>query len=232
MPFTPSEIKNKEFTKVKNGLEPAEASDYLNQLSHEIERLKDEKKQLEKVIEERDTNIKSYQQVHQSVSDALVQAQQAGEETKQAANKEAEAVISKAQAQADLIVNDAIEKARHLSFQTEDMKRQSKIFRSRFRMLVEAQLDLLKNDDWDYLLNYDIDAEQVTQENFQHLNSQDITPEEQLNAQAQQSESTVTSESDSQSTDSLSTSDATSTSEPVASEASVSQSESTSNTNK
>ena len=52
--------------------------------------------------------------------------------------------ISKAQAQADLIVNDAIEKARHLSFQTEDMKRQSKIFRSRFRMLVEAQLDLLK----------------------------------------------------------------------------------------
>ena len=127
---------------MKNGLEPAEVSDYLNQLSNEIERLKEEK-QLEKVIE-RDTNIKSYQQVHQSVSDALVQAQQAGEETKLAANKEAEAVISKAQAQADLIVNDAIEKARHLSFQTEDMKRQSKIFRSRFRMLVEAQLDLLK----------------------------------------------------------------------------------------
>ena len=94
---------------MKNGLEPAEVSDYLNQLSNEIERLKEEK-QLEKVIEERDTNIKSYQQVHQSVSDALVQAQQAGEETKLAANKEAEAVISKAQAQADLIVNDAIEK--------------------------------------------------------------------------------------------------------------------------
>ena len=57
--LTPSEIKNKEFTKVKNGLEPAEVSDYLNQLSNEIERLKEEKKQLEKVIEERDTNIKN-----------------------------------------------------------------------------------------------------------------------------------------------------------------------------
>lgn len=228
MPFTPSEIKNKEFTKVKNGLEPAEVSDYLNQLSNEIERLKEEK-QLEKVIEERDTNIKSYQQVHQSVSDALVQAQQAGEETKLVVNKEAEAVISKAQAQADLIVNDAIEKARHLSFQTEDMKRQSKIFRSRFRMLVEAQLDLLKNDDWDYLLNYDIDAEKVTQENFQHLNSQDITPEEQLSAQSQQSESVLASESNNSKTNSLSTSDATSTSENVTSQSSVSQSESTSN---
>ena len=145
------------------------------------------------------------------------------------ANKEAEAVISKAQAQADLIVNDAIEKARHLSFQTEDMKRQSKIFRSRFRMLVEAQLDLLKNDDWDYLLNYDIDAEKVTQENFQHLNSQDNTPEEQLSAQSQQSESVLASESNNSKTNSLSTSDATSTSENVTSQSSVSQSESTSN---
>ena len=73
-----------------------------------------------------------------------------GEETKQAATKEAEAVLSKAQVQADSIVNDAIEKARRLAFQTEDMKRQSK-FSSRFRMLVEAQLDLLKSEDWDYL---------------------------------------------------------------------------------
>ncbi|GGG86729.1 DivIVA domain-containing protein [Staphylococcus pragensis] len=218
MPFTPNEIKNKEFTKVKNGLEPAEVSDYLTQLSNEIERLKEEKKQLEKVVEERDTNIKSYQQVHQSVSDALVQAQQAGEQVKVAANKEAEATIAKAQAQADVIVNHAIEKARHLSFQTEDMKRQSKVFRSRFRMLVEAQLDLLKNDDWDYLLNYDIDAEQVTQENFQHLNKQDITPEEQLNAQNQQTDNT--------NVDTSATS--THTSESATSTTSISNSESTS----
>lgn len=223
MPFTPSEIKNKEFSRVKNGLEPTEVANYLDQLSTEIERLKEDKKQLEKVVEDRDTNIKSYQDVHQSVSDALIQAQKVGEETKLAANKDAEATLAKAQVQADKIVNDAIEKARRLSFQTEDMKRQSKIFRSRFRMLVEAQLDLLKNDDWDYLLNYDIDAEKVTQENFQHLNSQDITPEEQLSAQSQQSESVLASESNNSTTDSLSTS------ENVTSQSSVSQSESTSN---
>ena len=185
MAFTPNEIRNKEFTRVKNGLEPAEVSDFLTQLSNEIERLKEEKKQLEKVLEERDTNIKSYQDVHQSVSDALIQAQQAGEQTKIAATKESEAIISKAKAQADVIVNDAIEKARHLSFQTEDMKRQSKIFRSRFRMLVEAQLDLLKNDDWDYLLNYDLDAEQVTLEDIHHLNDNDLTPEERAMKESQ-----------------------------------------------
>ena len=224
MPFTPNEIKNKEFTRIKNGLEPAEVSDFLNQLSNEIERLKEEKKQLEKVIEERDTNIKSYQDVHQSVSDALIQAQQAGEQTKIAATKESEAIISKAKAQADVIVNDAIEKARHLSFQTEDMKRQSKIFRSRFRMLVEAQLDLLKNDDWDYLLNYDFDAEQVTQENIQHLNPQDVNP----NANSETSVSETTEDKQSINSNEIVT-DSTSTSESLSDSNNGLNSESTSN---
>ena len=185
MPFTPSEIKNKEFSRVKNGLEPTEVANYLDQLSTEIERLKEDKKQLEKVVEDRDTNIKSYQDVHQSVSDALIQAQKVGEETKLAANKDAEATLAKAQVQADKIVNDAIEKERRLSFQTEDMKRQSKVFRSRFRMLVEAQLDLLKSEDWDYLLNYDLDAEQVTLEDIHHLNDNDLTPEERAMKESQ-----------------------------------------------
>ena len=64
------------------------------------------------------------------------------------------------------------------------MKRQSKVFRSRFRM-VEAQLDLLKSEDWDYLLNYDLDAEQVTLEDIHHLNDNDLTPEERAMKESQ-----------------------------------------------
>ena len=199
MAFTPSEIKNKSFTRVKTGFEPSEVESYLEQLSNEIERLKEDKAQLEKVVEDKETNIQSYKDVHQSVSDALVQAKQAGEETKAAANKDAEATIARAKSEADRIVNDAVEKARRLSFQTEDMKRQSKIFRSRFRMLVEAQLDLLKNDDWDYLLNYDLDSEQVTQENINHLNENELTEEEK--AMKAKAEADSTAEADAEATD-------------------------------
>ncbi|GAA6817987.1 DivIVA domain-containing protein [Helicobacter pylori] len=195
MPFTPNEIKSKTFTTVKNGFEPTEVEGYLEQLSTEIERLKEDKKQLEQVIEDKETNIQSYKDVHQSVSDALVQAQQAGEETKAAATKDAEATVAKAEAQANQIVNDAIEKSRRLSFQTEDMKRQSKIFRSRFRMLVEAQLDLLKSEDWDYLLNYDLDSAQVTEENINHLHDNDLTEEEKaMKAQAEAEQQAGTEE--------------------------------------
>ncbi|MFQ3782203.1 DivIVA domain-containing protein [Staphylococcus saprophyticus] len=196
MPFTPSEIKNKTFTQVKSGLEPKEVEDYLEQLSNEIERLKEDKAQLEKVIEDKETNIQSYKDVHQSVSDALIQAKHVGEETKAAATKEAEATVAKAKAEADKIVNDGVEKARRLSFQTEDMKRQSKIFRSRFRMLVEAQLDLLKSEDWDYLLNYDLDSEQVTQENINHLNEKDLTEEEKAMKAKAEADNTAQSNDD------------------------------------
>ena len=99
MPFTQVRLRIKSL-RVKNGLEPTEVANYLDQLN-EIERLKEDKKQLEKVVEDRDTNIKSYQDVHQSVSDALIQAQKVGEETKLAATKDAEATLAKAQVQAD-----------------------------------------------------------------------------------------------------------------------------------
>ncbi|ELJ6606624.1 DivIVA domain-containing protein [Staphylococcus pseudintermedius] len=198
MAFTPSEIKNKAFTRIKNGFEPTEVEQYLEQLSHEIERLKEDKKQLEKVLEERDAHIQSFKEVEKSVGEAIVSAQRAADETKAAAQKERDAIIQKAQAEASQIVNDGIEKARRLSFQTEDMKRQSKVFRSRFRMLVEAQLDLLKSDDWEYLLNYDLDSQQVTEENFQHLNEQDITAQEKQQAEQanQQPNKTSSSETD------------------------------------
>lgn len=40
----------------------------------------------------------------------------------------------------------------------EELKKQSKVFRTRFKMLVEAQLDLLNAEDWDHLLEYEVDA--------------------------------------------------------------------------
>lgn len=40
----------------------------------------------------------------------------------------------------------------------EELKKQSKVFRNRFKMLVEAQLDLIDTDDWGTLMEYDLDT--------------------------------------------------------------------------
>lgn len=157
--YTPEEINQKTFNIVHKGLNENEVRDYLGELSNELEKLRREKKMLEQLIADKDENINRFKNVENTISEALLVAQKAGEEVKAAAGMEADVIIKDAKTHADKIINDALISAREIAFQTEDMKRQSKIFRARFKMLVEAQLDLLKNEDWDHLLNYNLDAE-------------------------------------------------------------------------
>lgn len=188
MAFTPEEIKQKEFSRVHKGLDEIEVRGYLQTLSDEIEKLKSDKAHLQSIIDDKEENISRFKAVENTISDVLLQAQKTSEETKHTAVLKADAIIKEAEGRSDQIVNDALQKARHISFQTEDMKRQSKVFRSRFRMLVEAQLDLLKNEDWDYLLNYDVDQQKVTEENIDILNKEEENNQEQINNQAVKSE--------------------------------------------
>ncbi|BBP89165.1 hypothetical protein BsIDN1_27830 [Bacillus safensis] len=62
------------------------------------------------------------------------------------------------QKNADRIINEALSKSRKIAMEIEELKKQSKVFRTRFKCSEEAQLDLLKNDDWDHLLEYEVDA--------------------------------------------------------------------------
>ncbi|EUJ32090.1 cell-division initiation protein DivIVA [Listeria floridensis FSL S10-1187] len=56
---------------------------------------------------------------------------------------------------------DSLSKARKIAIEIEDLKRQSKVFRERLRMLVEAQMDLIKSDDWQQMMEYDVDATEL-----------------------------------------------------------------------
>ena len=56
--------------------------------------------------------------------------------------KESKLIIKEAEKNADRIVNEALSRAQKISVEIEDLKKQSKVFRNRFKMLIEAQLDL------------------------------------------------------------------------------------------
>ncbi|KAA1042718.1 DivIVA domain-containing protein [Macrococcus equipercicus] len=172
MNYSPSDIEMKQFNIVHKGLNENEVRDYLRELSDELERQREEKAMLQRMIDDKDENISRFRAVENTIGEALVVAQRAGDEIKAAAGMQADVIIKDAQNHADQIVNDAMQKAREISFQTEDMKRQSKIFRARFRMLVEAQLDLLKNEDWDYLLNYDLETKPIEQSQLNDVESE------------------------------------------------------------
>lgn len=67
------------------------------------------------------------------------------------AKKEAQLILKEAEKNADRIINDSLAKSRKVAIEIEELKKQASIYRTRFRTLVEAQLELLSQDGWDGL---------------------------------------------------------------------------------
>lgn len=161
MPLTPLDIHNKEFSKGFRGYDEDEVNEFLDQVIKDYELLIREKKELEEKLNGQTERLGHFSHIEETLNKSIVIAQEAGEEVKRSASKEAKLIIKEAEKNADRIVNEALSKARKIAFEIEDLKKQSKVFRTRFKMLIEAQLDLLNNNDWDHLLEYELDAAEI-----------------------------------------------------------------------
>jgi cell division initiation protein len=161
MPLTPLDIHNKEFSKGFRGYDEDEVNEFLDQVIKDYELLIREKKELEERLGDQTDRLGHFSSIEETLNKSIVIAQEAGEEVKRSANREAKLIIKEAEKNADRIVNESLSKARKIALEIEDLKKQSKVFRTRFKMLIEAQLDLLNNDDWDHLLEYELDASEL-----------------------------------------------------------------------
>lgn len=52
-------------------------------------------------------------------------------------------------------------KSRKVAFDIDELKKQAKVFRTRFRMLLETQLEMLSNDDWDKLIELEDEVDEL-----------------------------------------------------------------------
>ncbi|MFT8320761.1 MAG: DivIVA domain-containing protein [Bacillus sp. (in: firmicutes)] len=161
MPLTPLDIHNKEFSKGFRGYDEDEVNEFLDQVIKDYENIIREKKAMEERLNELTDRIGHYNNIEETLNKSIVVAQEAAEEVKRNAQKEAKLIIKEAEKNADRIINESLSKARKIALEIEELKKQSKVFRTRFKMLIEAQLDMLNNDDWDHLLEYELDATEL-----------------------------------------------------------------------
>ncbi|WP_445488383.1 DivIVA domain-containing protein [Niallia sp. 03133] len=165
MPLTPLDIHNKEFSKGFRGYDEDEVNEFLDQVIKDYENIIREKKAMEERLSELTDRIGHYNNIEETLNKSIVVAQEAAEEVKRNAQKEAKLIIKEAEKNADRIINESLSKARKIALEIEELKKQSKVFRTRFKMLIEAQLDMLNNDDWDHLLEYELDASELNSSN-------------------------------------------------------------------
>lgn len=161
MPLTPLDIHNKEFNKGFRGYDEDEVNEFLDQVIKDYEVIIREKKELEERLNEVNSRLGHFTNIEETLNKSIVIAQEAGEEVRRNAQKEAKLIIKEAEKNADRIINESLSKARKIALEIEELKKQSKVFRTRFKMLIEAQLDMLNTDDWDHLLEYELDSTEL-----------------------------------------------------------------------
>ena len=164
MPLSPLDIHNKEFSRGFRGYAEDEVNEFLDQIIKDYEILLREKRELEEKVKTMTEQMKHYNTLEDTLSKSIVVVEEAAEEVRRNSQKESKLIVKEAEKNADRIVNEALAKARRVTIEIDELKKQSKVFRNRFKMLVEAQLDLLNTDDWEHLLEYDVSISEI-QEN-------------------------------------------------------------------
>ncbi|SIT67751.1 DivIVA domain-containing protein [Edaphobacillus lindanitolerans] len=167
MALTPLDIHNKEFGRSFRGYDEDEVNDFLEQVMKDYEAALDRTKQLEAQLKNEQERVTHFTTIENTLQSSILIAQEAAEEVRRNSQKEAKLIVKEAEKNADRLVNDALSKARRIAIEIEELKKQSKVFRNRFRMLVEAQLELIQTDDWDVLMGYEIDTSEL--EKLEHL---------------------------------------------------------------
>lgn len=151
MPLTPLDIHNKEFSRRIRGYDEDEVNEFLDQVIKDYEIVIRENKELHNQLLSMQDKLDHFANIEETLSKTIIVAQEAADEVKNNAKKESQLIVKEAEKNADRIINEALGKSRKIALEVEELKKQASIYRTRFRSLVEAQLELLKQDGWETL---------------------------------------------------------------------------------
>jgi len=158
MSLTPLDIHNKEFKRGFRGYDEDEVNEFLDLVIKEFEILIREKKELEEKIAQTSEKLGHFTNIEESLSKTIIVAQETADEVKANAKKEAQLIVKEAEKNADRIINEALAKSRSIAIEVEELKKQASIYRTRFRTLLQAQLEMLESDDWDKVTSDDLES--------------------------------------------------------------------------
>lgn len=166
MSISVDDIKNKQFDNKLRGYNPVEVDKFLEDVASTITDLENKNRELADANKASQDQLKYFTELKDSLNKSILVAQEAADKVKNNARREAEITLREAQKQATDIVSEANDKAnqvveasandtRKLTTETNDLKKQTRIFRQRLQVMLESQLEVVKSDEWDTLLAND-----------------------------------------------------------------------------
>lgn len=148
MALTPLDIHNKEFAKGFRGYDEDEVDEFLDRVVKDYEELITENMQLKQRLQEVTAKVEHYAKIEETLHSAIIVAQQTAKEIKENAIGEAELLRKEAEQATKQNVQNNTEQADKLRQKIEELVKEAIVFRTRFKTLLEAQLEIVNSEDW------------------------------------------------------------------------------------
>lgn len=146
MALTPMDIHNKEFSKSFRGYDDGEVDQFLDEIIDEFEKLYKENLDFKERLGLLADQINNYKTMENTLKETLVTAQKAAGEVVESAQKRSELILDEADIKARKIIEEANDKVLEVRREYDEYRKQIQVFKTRFRSLLETQLEVIKQE--------------------------------------------------------------------------------------
>lgn len=140
------------FNRTLHGYDPVEVNTFLDNVIVQVEKIINASKtkdmhinELEKQLNEYSDKLKRYQNMEDTLRQAIIMAQKTSEQMKLNTIKESELILEDAKRNANRIVNDALIRADNALKEAETLKRNTYVFKRKLKEQLETQLELVND---------------------------------------------------------------------------------------
>ncbi len=145
--LTPLDIDNKTFKKTKlGGYDINDVEDFLITVMDDYEKLYKENAELKDKINAMGKSVSYYKSVEEGITKTIESAQEQADNIKDMAVKEAMNIKEKAELDAKMELEEIKNKIKQAENLYEEKKRQMQVYTIRVKAMLEAQLQILKED--------------------------------------------------------------------------------------
>lgn len=171
MRITPMDIEQQEFSRSFRGYNEEEVDDYLDKIVKDYEELIKENAKLREEIDRMKDRLKEFSEIEETLRSALLNAQKSAEEMKGRVENEAKIVIEKAERDAELIRQKALQKEDDARNEINNLHRYKFTFKERFKSMLNLYLRMIDNEKFEDQDIYSAEKENLSQKK---MNDEDL----------------------------------------------------------
>jgi cell division initiation protein len=138
MKLTPLDIHHKEFRRSLRGYDEKEVDDFLDDVADDFERLFKENIELSEKLESASEQLRRYQVNEQTIQNTMLAAQRSAEDIVNKANADADQVLRDAELKAKEIIHNALQQKQKVAGELVRIKAAEEDFRTRFKAMLDS----------------------------------------------------------------------------------------------